>query len=252
MAPIAREGASQFRVRFAEIVRQRSAIVDPFAVARAVVAVMGECTVRSASGRGLLWNEYRVIVARADFDALAPLAALLDRDLGEVLGEEVQRRGAELVGELHVSVVADEADELPAGEAVVRATFVPTEKIETRPGALTVRIDRARLTSPRAVAFTLSWPDGRATIEPGAAMIVGRPHASPPARFIALAGASAKINKEHFVVTAGAHGLVIARVQHANPVHVNGRALAPGEQIEVQPPVAISLSKGDLELVLSS
>jgi hypothetical protein len=262
VAPITREGPSQFRVSFPELAkkgRRAFSAVDPYSVAIALSEVASACTMRSAAGHGLLWNDYRVVLARSDFDFLGALASTLDRDLVQVLGEDFERRDVELVGDLRISIVADEADELRSGEAVIRAAFVPTERFDAPPrGALTIRADRPvrrasarKDTIEREVAYVVSWPHGRATLEPGATLVVGRPHPSPPGRFIALEGASAKINKQHLVLSAGARGLRIARPEKANPVHVNGEALAPGEHVEASPPITISLSKGDLVLVVS-
>ena len=84
MAALTREGPNQFRVRFDELarrglgrlLRRDSVQVDPYLIGRAVTEVMGACTVRSATGRGLLWNDYRVVLSRADFELLgAPCSA---------------------------------------------------------------------------------------------------------------------------------------------------------------------------------
>src|SRR3712207_5213660 len=114
---IQQDGLDQFRIRFGELARVRRGqpvLIDPFLIARAIALVMRECTVRSAAGRPITWNQYRMILARRDFDMIRPLQGPLERDLRNVLAEEARTRQAELVGELRVTVVYDEADELPA------------------------------------------------------------------------------------------------------------------------------------------
>src|SRR5688572_15742014 len=144
MAAIHKDGLDQFRIRFGELARARRGQpvqIDPFLIARAIALVMRECTVRSAIGRPITWNQYRMILARRDFDLIRALQAPLERDLKLVLAEEARTRQAELVGELRVTVVFDEADELPPGEGVVRVAFVPTERLDApRPGEITMRL----------------------------------------------------------------------------------------------------------------
>jgi hypothetical protein len=271
MAAIHKDGLDQFRIRFGELARVRRGEpvqIDPFLIARAIALVMRECTVRSATGRPIAWNQYRMILARGDFERIRPLQAPLERDLKHVLAEEARTRKAELVGELRVSVVFDEGDELPAGEGVVRAAFVPTERLAApRPGELTMRLDgwvvsgEIAARAPAAGGDTvivgdaaaagdcaLRWPGGEARLAPGATIVVGRPHPDAPAQFVALAGAGARVNKLHFWIVAGPASMRIGRLPKANPVHVNGHPIAAGEDLEVALPAEVSLSHGDLVL----
>lgn len=273
MAALRPDGPDQFRVRFGELARVRrgqTVQIDPFLIAQAIGHVMRACHVRSAAGRPIVWNDYRMILARRDFDRIRPLQGPLERDLRTVLAQEARTREAELVGELRVTVVFDEADELAAGEGVVRVAFAPTDRLAApRAGELTMRLDSWAVAGEIAahaggpadtVADTvivddstasghlLRWPGGEAKLALGATLVVGRPHPEPPARFIALAGAGAKINKQHCWITAGPTGARIGRFARANPVHVDGRALGPGEEIEVELPAEIALSRGELVL----
>ncbi len=273
MAALTREGPNQFRVRFEDLARRglgrllrRDFVqVDPFLIGRAVTEVMGACTVRSASGRGLLWNDYRVVLARADFELLGALQGALDADIQQALRRVVAERDAELVGDLRVTIVIDEADELAAGHAVVRASFVPTDRLSApTPGQMTVRFDEMAISHRElrtvcvgdtdvddARTFTLEWAQGRVTAMLEETTWVGRPHPEPPERFIALEGASTKINKLHLTLTATAAGVTVARPASANPVQVGDRSVPAGGQIEVAVPASISLSNGDLLLALS-
>ncbi len=278
MAAVIRESADQYRVLFGELGRRglgrlrprEKPHVDPYLIARAVAEVMRACTVRSALGCPLLWNEYRVILSRADFEPLRALYGTLERDLREVLTAEVQGLGAELVGELRVTLVVDEADELEPGDAVVRVAFVPTERFAaSRAGEMTVQFDTRALGAnappapggstlyvpdsgeQAAGTIVLRWPSGEAALPAGIPFVVGRPHPDAPARFVALTGASARINKQHLVMTAGFGNVRIGRLPSANPVHVDGRLLSAGEEIEASIPLEISLSRGELVIAVS-
>jgi hypothetical protein len=278
MASIRKEGVDQFRVGFAELARVKRGApvqVDPFLIARAIALVMRECTVRSAAGRPILWNAYRMILARRDFELVRSLQGPLERDLRDVLAQEAQARAAELVGELRVTVVFDEADELAAGQGVVRVAFVPTEKLVVgAAGEMTVRLDgwavageiasrASRVPGPPADTVVvddatrsaadrcvLRWSGGEAVLAAGATVVVGRPHPGAPAHFVSLTGAGPKVNKQHLWIVAGASRVRIGRLVNANPVHVNGQPVAASQDIEVALPAEISLSRGELVLTV--
>lgn len=266
MAAISKDGLDQFRVRFAELARVRRGEVlqiDPYLIAQAIGLVMRECNVRSALGKPIVWNEYRMILSRRDFDLIRPLQAPLERDLKTVLAQEARAREAELVGELRVTVMFDEADELAQAEGVVRVAFVPTEKLAApRPGEMTMRLDSWAVageiavrppaptdtvivedqTAPGHVVF---WVGGSAPLALGTTVVIGRPHPDAPAHFIALTGAGSKVNKQHAWLAATPQALRIGRFAKANPVHVNGQPIAAGEDLEVALPAEVSLSRGD-------
>jgi hypothetical protein len=276
MAAIRKQAVDQFEISFAELARARRGDpvqIDPYLIARAIALVMGECTVRSAAGRSILWNEYRMILARRDFDQIRALQGPLERDLRTVLAQEAAARAAELVGELRVTVVFDDSDELPAGRGVVRTAFLPTERLPAVvAGEMTVRLDSWRIAgeiaakvppppppatetvivtdSGDATGYLLEWSGGRARIPLGTRVTAGRPYAGATPEHVALTGADAKVSKEHVWIGVGAASARIARPPKANPVHVNGRLIAAGQEVEVAPPAEISLSHGALVLVL--
>lgn len=276
MSAVTLEAPDQYRIRFAELARVRRGQpvqIDPYLIAQAIAAVMRACSVRSATGRPIVWNEYRLVLARADFERVRPLQAILTRDLEQVLAEEARARAAELVGELRITVVFDEADELPAGEGVVRAAFVPTAQLAApRFGEMTMRLDSfavageiaARAAAAGGTAPTdtvlvgdvtqpthaLRWAGGLAHLAAGATYVVGRPHPEAPPRFVALADAGTKVNKQHFWIAAMPARVRIGRFAKANPVHVNGQAVGAGEEVEVGLPAEVSLSHGDLVITV--
>ncbi len=270
MSAVTAETLDQYRVRFAELARVKRGQpvqIDPFLIAQAIAAVMRECTVRAATGRPIVWNEYRLILARRDFDLIRPLQAILLRDLQTVLAQEAHARAAELVGELRVTVVADESDELPSSEGVVRVAFVPTEKLAApRFGEMTMRLDSfavageiaARAANPTDTVMVddtqtthcVRWPDGISHVVAGTTYVAGRPHPEAPPRFIALTGAGTKVNKQHVWIALTPASVRVGRFAKANPVHVSGKAVGGGEEVEVPLPAEISLSHGDLVLTV--
>ncbi len=268
MGAITKDSLDQFRIRFAELAKIRrgeSLQIDPYLIAQAIAAVMRECGVRSAAGKPIVWNEYRLILSRKDYDLIRPLQGPLERDLKSVLAQEATARKAELVGDLRVTVVFDEADELPPSEGVVRVAFVPTEKLTApRAGEMTMRLDAwaaageivAKAPKPGTDTVivddsipgdrcTVYWTGGSAALPLGATVVIGRPHTDAPAQFIALTGAGSTVNKQHLFLVAGPAKVRVGRFPKANPVHVNGSPLGAGEEIEIARPVEISLSRGD-------
>lgn len=271
MSAVLREAHDRFRVRFAELerggllglFRPPAREVDPFLICRAIVEIMRQASLRSPAGRTLLWNEYRMLLPAADLEPLRPLELRLRRELEAELAAEAARLGAEVAGDLRVHLVADESGELAAGEAVVRVGF-GRDAFAVGAGDMTVQISGHTIsgaienatvlpdTSPAARACRLSWAGGAASLPPGVQSRIGRPHAGAPDRFVALAGASARISKQHLWVTPGPAAIAIGRFAGANPVEVAGELIAAGQAIEVaELPVDISLSRGDLILQLS-
>jgi hypothetical protein len=267
-SPVTQDGLDQFRIRFAELAKTRRGQIvqiDPYLIAQAIAATMRECKVRSAAGTPLVWNEYRMILSRPDFESIRPLQGPLERDLRSVLAKEAQTRQAELVGEMRVTVVFDEADELAQGDGVVRVAFVPTERLTSpRAGEMTMRFDGfavageiiAKAPKPgtdtvhvddvTAARVMLRWAGGEAPCALGATVVVGRPHPDAPPQFVALAGAGPTVSKQHFWIAATPGKVRIGRFAKANPVHVNGQLVEAGAETEVALPAEISLSRGDL------
>ncbi len=281
MAALTRESPNRFRVRLADL--EAGALrrlfggerrdIDPFMVARAVVEVMRRSNTRSPTGRRLLWNEYRVILAPDDFEHLRALQDYLFRELQNVLEVEATRLRAELVGDLCVHVVVDEARELEPGHAVVRVGFAANDRIAApEAGEMTVRLGSGGVTgeilapvpaqgatvpvaeateSALVATYQLAWDGGAATLYHGVRTFVGRPHPGHPAQFIPLRGASPRVNKQHLFIVARSARAVIGRMPGANPVHVDGRPLGAGEELELSASrIEISLSLGDFTLAL--
>jgi hypothetical protein len=279
MGAISQTSPNQFEVRFdavgglvERLLGGKPQAVDPYRIAQAIAEVMRGCTVRSAGGKRLVWNEYRVILAQADFAQLRALESYLQRDLAAVLSEEARRLGGELVGELCVHVISDESAELGTGRGVIRVGFVPTAQLSApQHGEMTVRLgavagiiqgaraapdvtvgvsDSVEL-DPSLAPYHLDWPGGSVPLALGVRVTVGRPHPGHPADFVALTGASTKINKQHAWVIAMASRAVVGRMADANPVHVDGVSLGAGEERELtHPEIQISLSRGELMLRL--
>ena len=282
MGAVTQTAPAQFEVRFEalgglvqRVLGGAPPAVDPYLLARAITEVMRCCQMRSAAGRRLLWNEYRVILAGADFSQVRALEAVLQRDLRAVLSEEAGRLQAELVGELCVHVVADESSELPPGRAVVRVGFVPTAELAAPGrGEMTVRLqavaggvihgapaagnehtvpvgESVQVDPSLGVPYHLEWPGGAVALRLGARVVAGRPHPGHPAEFVPLTGAPTTINKQHIWLIAMSSRVVVGRMPGANPVHLDGASLGAGQERELaKPEIEIRLSRGDLVLRL--
>ncbi len=239
------------------IVAGRRPAVDPYAVARGVLAVVQRCTVRSARGERLLWNEYRVFLSRADHDRLRPLERRLGRELRPLLEAEVRRLEAETEGPVTVRLLVDEAADLPEGTARIRAAFAPGPERSPEDGEITIRLGRItpavpagteRLSEPAGPgALVLTWRGGRAVVPAGVRVVLGRPHASPQGSFVALEGAGSRVSRRHAWVENTGPTVLVGRVPEANPVQVNGRPLQAGGSLALETlPAELSLSGGDL------
>jgi hypothetical protein len=286
MSGVIRESATQFQVRFGagggRLRRLFGATepgpLDPYRVGQALIEVMRRCDVRAASGARLLWNEYRLIVAREQFEELRVLEGYLYRDLEAVLRAEAQRLDAAMVGELCVHIVADEGRELEAGRGVVRVGFAPTEKLAApEAGEMTVRLGAVAVSGvvdttggarrPDATVpvgdgddpavrdlvstYRLRWTGGEGNLLVGVRTVIGRPHPGHPPQFIPLRGASARINKQQLWIVAMHARAVVGRMPGANPVHVGDRPIGAGEELEIAAsPATLSLSRGELVLTL--
>ncbi|MBN1334836.1 MAG: DUF3662 domain-containing protein [Deltaproteobacteria bacterium] len=237
------------------LVSGQRAAIDPFAVGRGVLAVMQRCTVRSARGERLLWNEYRVFLSRRDHDRLRPLEPRLQRELPLLLHAEIRRLEADTEGPLTVRLLVDESADLPEGVARIRAAFAPGAEPSPEDGEITIRLGRMspaasteRLSEPLGPGtLVLSWPGGHASVPSGVRVVLGRPHEAPQGSFVALHGAGSKVSRRHAWVENTGESVLVGRVPAANPVQVNGRALQPGGSLTLEAlPAELSLSSGAL------
>lgn len=246
--------------------RSRKVAVDPFLVAKAVKAVMGECRDRTATGSPLVWNDYAVFLDLTDWARIKKLEATLTRDLGAVVEKELHARKTEMVGPLNVRLVRDESGSVREGHAIIRGDFTETERLAPAdPSEMTVRVGRAvrpTLAQPTqrvpegaapngATGLRVEWPRGDTRVADGSRIVMGRPHKPASPGFVALTGASTKINKRQLWIEAGAGGVIIGRFSEANPVQVAGRLIQSGGQIAVDRfPLDVTLSNGEMSLTI--
>ena len=252
--------------------RTHKIVVDPLLVAKAVKAVMRKCPLKTANGKPLVWNEYRVFLDLDDWDRIKKLEGTLLRDLGEVVEKALKKSKAEMVGSLNIRLLRDEGGTVRPGTAVVKVDFseveVPAAQVDA--SEMTIRIggDVARsltdITQRVPESFVgafvdpsgedrlrLHWEGGEANIRSGSRVVLGRPHGSPAPGFIALDGANSKINKRQLWIEASDDGALIGRLSDANPVEVKGRLVQAGGQISIDSfPAEISLSSGEMKLTL--
>ena len=97
--------------------------MDPFLVAKAVKAVMGQCPHQTANGKPLVWNEYKVFLDLQDWERIKKLESTLLRDMGEVVEKHLKKLKAEMVGGLTVRLLRDEGDTVRPGNAVIKVDF---------------------------------------------------------------------------------------------------------------------------------
>jgi hypothetical protein len=244
--------------------------VDPFRVGSALRAVMGACDVRTATGRSLLWNDYRVFLRPADWEGLRALGRRTQEDLASILLEEVHRQNAEIVGVPLIRLLVDEAeggDAVAAGHVVVRVAFsepadlaaVPDDGMTIRVGAPGARPAVAHVPAPSRSDATqrveepgpgarLAWPGGQAWAPLGARVLLGRPHDGAPPGFVPLVGAGATVNKVQAWIEVQRDGVRIGRLSQANPVQVDGRVLQPGGDVDVARGAVVLRLSNELEI----
>ena len=265
-------GAGRFQVDFAQLLRPGCLLarwlrstdveIDPFTIGQAVQMVLEQCDVRSVRGKPLVWNEIKIFLSDRDYQALVPLERRLRAGLGRVVRETLAKLDADTVGDLVVRVLVDEEGQTPPGRSEIVAAFVETADLAPdRDGEQTVRVARPVI-EPRDPtqpirepevegAVRLRWDQGEALIPPQVKLQVGRPNPKAPERFIALLGASRKINSYQMALENTGDAVVIARPVKANPVQVAGRLVQPGGKLRVSKlPVKISLSNGEMILEL--
>ena len=251
--------------------RTEKVVVDPFLVAKAVKAVMGQCPHQTATGKPLVWNEYKVFLDLADWERIKKLESTLLRDLGEVVEKHLKKLKAEMVGGLTVRLLRDEGGTVRPGNAVIKVDFAETSsEAPLDASEMTVRIGGAvaksltdltqRVPESFVGAFVnpaaeerlkVVWSGGEATIRGGSRVVLGRPHGATAAGFVPLEGATSKINKRQLWIEASEDGALIGRISDANPVEVKGRLVQAGGQISIDAfPAEISLSNGEMKLTV--
>ena len=170
------------------------------------------------------------------------------------------------IGEVIVSYVANAELAPPSdGEVTVRVSSArprlktpaaPTPEPASAPSSAagTVRVpEAAEEPSGSGVGLWLRWPGGEARVAPGTRAQVGRPHDSPPSGFVALTGASTRINSAQFHIEGSTQGVVVSRPIRSNPVKVAGRLLQPGGRMVVaELPVEVDLSNGELTVTVET
>lgn len=240
--------------------------VDLYRIGLAVCSVMARSSERDVDGSLLAWNEYRVYLSRSDYDRLRALQARLQRGLEDRIRQQLDKMKARTVGDPIVRVLVDEETDLPQGVGEVLVAYVVNEALlQPGDGEMTVRVaqpkpaiaggDRTQRVIepglPGGSGATLRWPQGEARVPPGARAQVGRPHAGAPGGFIALTGASNRINSAQFHIETNEEGVVISRPVRSNPVKVGGRNLQPGGRMVITgPSVDIELSNGEMVVTL--
>jgi hypothetical protein len=224
--------------------RTQRIVVDPLLVAKAVKAVMRKCPLKTANGKPLVWNEYRVFLDLDDWERIKKLEGTLLRDLGGVVEKALNDLKAEMVGGLQIRLLRDEGGTVRPGTAVIKVDFAEGEStVVEDPSEMTIRVggpvarsltdltqrvpesfQGAHVDPTGEEKLRVAWSGGAATIRSGSRVVLGRPHGATAPGFVALEGASSKINKRQMWIEASDDGeAVIGRLSDANPVEVRGR-----------------------------
>ena len=263
----ARLGQRGFFARLRELLQPESVSVDPYRIGQAVCEVMRQSIEKDVSGNLLAWNDYQIYLSRADHGRLRPLRRRLQQGLDQLIRRELDTLSAQTVGDAIVRVLIDEENDLPRGIGEIVVSYVENSEDRTPKSSeeVTVRVRNRRITSPVHTqrvqepqgtpgegGLRIQWPGGEGHIAPGQRAELGRPHPNPVGNFIALTGASKRINSRQLAIESAGDGVVISRHEGANPVQIAGRLLQPGRRMTVRSlPVEISLSSGELSLVIS-
>lgn len=249
--------------------------IDPFRVGAALRAVMRSCDVRTATGRPLLWNDYRVFLRPQDWEGLRALGRRTQEDLGTILLEEVHSQNAEIVGVPTVRLLLDEghgADAVAPGHVVVRVAFTEAAELAAIPDdGMTIRVggpvrppaaaspapvvssagDHTQRVEEPGLGARLTWVGGHGWAPLGARVLLGRPHDGAPPGFVPLVGAGATVNKVQAWIEVQRDGVRIGRMAQGNPVQVDGRVLQPGGELDVpRARLALRLSN-ELEITVT-
>jgi hypothetical protein len=250
--------------------RTEKVVVDPFLVAKAVKSVMGLCPHQTANGKPLVWNEYKVFLDLGDWERIKKLESTLLRDMGAVVEKHLKKLKAEMVGGLTVRLLRDEGGTVRPGTAVIKVDFSEVDHSAVDASEMTVRVGglvaksltdlTMRVPESFVGAFVnpaaeeklkVLWTGGEATIRAGSRIVLGRPHGATAPGFVALEGATSKINKRQLWIEASEQGALIGRISDANPVEVKGRLVQAGGQISIDAfPAEINLSNGEMKLTV--
>ncbi len=233
----------------------KRAALDPRLLAQAISEVMARCTLRNADGSRLVWNRYDLIVEPGARDHLRGLERLIASQLPASVEQARAKLKAATVGPFVIHILPDEGGTLTSKEAVVRVRCEAENDAGDPEGALTIRFSRKSKGAPGPAALPegsavrVSWPQGEAVVLEGQRVTFGRAHENPPATFIALKGATGKINSRQVWIELSSGRVSVGRISDANPVEVEGREVQPGGHIQVaRLPVAITLSLGEMTL----
>ncbi len=270
--------------------REEGSAADPWLLARALLAILAKCPHQSAAGRPLPWNVYQVILSADDHRFVSPLEKGFYFDLAEVMDTWLITQEAVLLGPLQVTLLLDEAGQLPKGLARVYVEHDSHESVDfprvpgpedtvlLHPQLASAPEEGTGIPSPTLVpedvfgptetdpppfptpppsprpglpSLRLRWPGGEAFLPRGHRIVLGRPHPHASPEVLPLHGASMKISKRHAWIEVLPEGLRLGRFADANPVTASSSPLKPGEVMEIQGlPMEIILSHGELRLWL--
>lgn len=262
--------------------------VDPQLILESIRRVMPFCELHDGTGARLVWNEYKVFLAREDHDEFAHMEPRLLAEADRVLDGYRQALGAETIGDLTLRLLVDDGNAVEGRITVIHVAAKANQALNeyvAPPEEITVRLPASPAHAPREPAvvhlppapieaqavstdrvankvdnLTLRWDGGSAAVGPGVRWTVGRRIEPPPADYcIQLADASTRISTRAFWIegkvdaSGRVDGATIGRFDHdtANAVHINGELLGRGQEIRIFDfPTTIELTGGEFSLRL--
>jgi hypothetical protein len=151
-----------------------------------------------------------------------------------------------------VRLLVDEGGEVQVGHGVLRVRHRKNvAQAPTVAGEITMRSDRVPGrgaeggTTEREAGLRVTCAGGSIAVPEGVWVSVGRSDPAAGAGHLGLPGASGKVNRRQLSLRAEGAAAWVRRESGANPVQVNGRPLAEGEEVSIPLPVELVLSNGD-------
>ncbi|ANM30927.1 hypothetical protein ABI59_17110 [Acidobacteria bacterium Mor1] len=156
--PVRRIGRDRFEVRFERLKREllplrkqilmdRSMLqVDPQLILEAIRRVMPYCELHDGAGNRLVWNEFKVFLAREDHDEFAPMEPRLVAEADQVLDAYRKSLGAEAIGDLTLRLLVDDSDAVEGRVSVIQVAAKANKALNeyvAPPEEITVRLPAA-------------------------------------------------------------------------------------------------------------
>ncbi|HEX6972677.1 MAG TPA: DUF3662 and FHA domain-containing protein [Limnochordia bacterium] len=203
--------------------------LQPVEIARRLTRAMEDHR-RVSVARVYAPNAFRIAVAPAEYEALRPFLATLERELKSYLSSVATRQGWSFVGPLSLEFAGLEG--LAPVEVRVEAAFAEGEAADDGALAGATRVFSIDEGSPQLRLAVTAGPDAGREVAVCDGGCIGRQEQSE------LRLSDPKVSRRHARVERGPEGWVIIDLQSTNGTLVNGerierRPLAVGDTVEL-------------------